>query len=49
MAPLKWFTAVVAGSLASTALAAPTATTDTSKQLVKRASINDVGFMPVHE
>jgi hypothetical protein len=42
MAPTKWITAVLAGCLSSSVLAAPTATTD--NLIVKRASINDVGY-----
>jgi pectate lyase len=40
MAPTKWITAVLAGCLSGSVLAAPTATSD--NQIVKRASINDV-------
>jgi hydroxyethylthiazole kinase-like sugar kinase family protein len=42
MAPTKWITAVLAGCLSSSVIAAPTATTD--NLIVKRASINDVSF-----
>lgn len=42
MAPTKWITAVLAGCLSSSVLAAPTTTTD--NLIVKRASLNDVSY-----
>jgi hypothetical protein len=45
MAPTKWITAVLAGCLSSSVIAAPTATID--NLIVKRASINDVSYSPL--